>query len=200
MAWAHATVIPCPYKVVLGWTGVEGRVRFKDAARAKPWHRASLQPPSVLAWAHEINCFSSGCVHGGGGECQLVPAVFNFFSGAERSKHFLGWSSWKQERQSATPTAPARPVLLQAGSRYQTWWETTALLVMSLDAPQCFPAHKKYLGTSEGAAGSEQARPISVLFWGTWLSGQWVRCYSSNMGKQTRGDIYMKKQVTQKWE
>lgn len=39
-----------------------------------------------------------------------------------------------------------------------------ALLFIPLDAPQCFPAHQKYPGTSEEAAGSEQARPISVLF------------------------------------
>lgn len=62
-----------------------------------------------------------------------------------------------------------------------------------LDATQCFPAHQKCLGTTEGAAGSEQARPVSVLFWGTWLSGQRVCCYSSNTRKQTHGDIYMKK-------
>lgn len=101
MAWAHATIIPCPYKVVLGWTGVEGKVSFKDAERAKPWHRASVQPPSVLAWAHEINCLSSGCVHGGVGECQLVPVVFNFFSGAEWGEHF--WDEAAESRKDKVP-------------------------------------------------------------------------------------------------
>lgn len=69
-------------------------------------------------------------------------------------------------------------VLLWAGSRYQTAGRQLHCFFIPLDATQCFPAHQKYVGTTQGAA-----RPISVLFWGTWLSGHWVCCYSSNTRK-----------------
>lgn len=44
---------------------------------------------------------SSGCVRGGVGECQLVPAVFNFFSGAERGKHL--WEETAESREDKVP-------------------------------------------------------------------------------------------------
>lgn len=193
IAWAHATIIPCPYKVVLGWTGVEGRFGFKDAERAKPWHRASVQPPLVLAWAHGINFLSNGCVHGGVGECQLLPMVFNFFSGAEQGKHI--WDEAAESRKDQVPCLLPGPCAVVGWIKIPNWWETTALLFYT-------PGGHIVLSISSKASGnnwrSSQTHLSAILrhlaFWpvGMLLFLQYKKT-------NTWGYIW-KKQVTHKWQ
>lgn len=111
------------------------------------------------------NCLSSGCVRGGVGECQLVPAVFNFFSGAERGKHLWEETAESRKDKSAVPTAPS--LLCPRSVDPGTDLGVRQLLFILLDATQCFSACQKVLRSTEEAAGSEQVRPISMLFCGT---------------------------------
>lgn len=77
---------------------------------------------------------SSGCVHRGVGECQLVTVVFNFFSGLSEVNIF-GMKQLKTGKTKCHAYCLQPSVLLQAGSRYQIWWETTALLFYT---PRCY--------------------------------------------------------------
>lgn len=187
MAWAHATITPCPYKAVLGWTGVKDRVSFKDAEKGQ----AMAQSLCAASFSPGVGTWILVAVSIEEWENASWWLLYLISSQASVRWTFLGWSSWKQERQSAMPTASSPLCCCRLDPDIKSGGRQLHCFFIPLDATQCFADHQKYVGTTEGAAGSEQARPISVLCWGTWLSGQWIWCYSSNTRKQTYGDIYM---------
>lgn len=188
--------------IKLFWDEQEWKVGWASRMqkRAKPWHKASVQPPSVLVWVHEINCLSSGCVHGGVGECQLVTVVFDFFSGLSEVNIF-GMKQLKIGKTKCHTYCPQPSVLLQAGARYQIWWEKTALLFYTPRCYTVFSSSSKVFGNNwrSSRLWASQTHLSAIL---RHLAFRPVDMVLFIQYKETNiwGYIYEKKQVTHKWE
>lgn len=119
-----------------------------------------MRPLSVPAWAREIACLVAVSVEEWENASWSLW-YFSFLSGDERGKHL--WEETAESRKDKVPFP------LPLAHRALAVWIQIPILVcdkvfLLLATTQCFPACQKGLGSSEGAAGSEQARSISVLF------------------------------------
>lgn len=148
--------------------------------------------PCVGTW----NCLSSGCVRGGVGECQLVPVVFHFFSGAEQGKHL--WEETAESRKDKVPF-----LLLPACCALAVWIEALILVwdkLVFTPLPNVFQLVKRVWDQPKEEQALNMPDPSQCYFEAlSFLASRYAVIPLIQENKHMR-NIYEKKQVTHKWE